>query len=346
MSRLPLRPPRLLATALLLLAFHALPWVQWEGRQALLLDLSARRFDIFGLTLWPDDLGLLLGLLAVMASALALLTHLGGRLWCGHACPQTVWSAAFDGIAGLTRRWLRPPWLEFGVRHLLWASLAVWTAVSFVGLFSPIHGLLGRAPHAGWSDWELFWVLFYAAATWGNAGFLRRQVCRTLCPFARVQPLLQDGHTPRMLYLAPRGEPRGPRPLGLGSVQARGRGLLDATTAQDYVFRAAHAALSGGPVQFSSDRLGDCTDCGDCVRACPLQLDVRNGPQADCVACGACSHACAQAQQQAGLGHRLIAYVSPERHVGAPIHWLRPRTLVLLVLLGALLAAAYVQLPR
>ena len=322
----------------LLLAFLALPWLRWDGRQALLLDLGNRRFDLFGFTLWPDDVGVLLGLLAVMFVGLALLTHVGGRLWCGHACPQTVWGAAFDAIARVTRRWLRNAAAERIVRHLLWALLALWTGVSFVGLFSPMHGLLDRAAHAGWSGWELFWVLFYATATWGNAGFLRRQVCQSLCPFARFQPALHDGHTPRMLYIAPRGEPRGARPRGLGSVQARGRGLLDATTAHDYVFRAAHPALSGGLPRFADDRLGDCTDCGDCVRACPMQLDIRNGPDASCLACGACAAACSQAQRSAGFDRGLVAYLSPERLAGRPVRWLRPRTVALLALLAALLA--------
>ena len=105
--------------------------------------------------------------------------------------------------------------------------LSLWTGITFVGLFSPISELVAAAPRIGWSGWETFWVLFYAAATWGNAGVLREQVCRSLCPFARMQPLLTDPHTPRMLYDARRGEPRGARPSGLGGVLGRGRGLLD-----------------------------------------------------------------------------------------------------------------------
>lgn len=329
--------PRAVPLALLL-AFHALPWLRWDGRQAVLLDLANRRLDLFGLTLGPGDPGTVLVLLAIAVTALALLTHLAGRVWCGHACPQTLWSGAFGTVAAATRRWLRPGWRQQAVQHLLWAGLAVWTGISFVGLFSPIDSLLARAAHAGWSGWELFWVVFYAAATWGNAGLLRQQVCRTLCPFARLQPLLHDDHTPRMHYLAPVGEPRGARPAGLGGIHARGRGLLDAATAQDYVFRAAHPALSGGRARFSADRLGDCIDCGACVQVCALQLDVRNGPQADCLACGDCARACAQVQAQQQFAGTLIVYRSPARDTGARTRWLRPAGILLLAVLAALLA--------
>ena len=197
---------RTLGLALLVL-FHALPWLQWDGRQALLLDLNARRFDLFAWTLWPDDIGVLLGLLAVMAVGLALLTHLAGRVWCGHACPQTLWTRAFDGIAQALARVL-PAKLARPATQLAWLLLSLWTGITFVGLFSPIRELVTGAFDGAWSGWETFWVLFYAGATWGNAGFLREQVCRSLCPFARMQPLLTDPHTPRMLYDPRRGEPR------------------------------------------------------------------------------------------------------------------------------------------
>lgn len=326
------------ALSMLLLAlFYALPWLRWNGRQALLLDINARRFDLFGWTLWPGDVGVLIGLLAVLAVGLALLTHLAGRIWCGHACPQTLWRRAFDWIARAMARALPAPAVR-PATQVAWGLLSLWTGITFVGLFSPIDELVVAAPHAGWSGWETFWVLFYAAATWGNAGFLREQVCRSLCPFARLQPLLTDPHTPRMLYDARRGEPRGMRPSGLGGVLGRGRGLLDPTTAQDYVFRAAHPLLAGPMPTFSADRLGDCTDCAACVSACPMQLDIRQGPQADCLACGACLEACSRQQHQAGFGPGLVHYCSPQAMAGQPRQWWRPRTLALLSMLLALLA--------
>lgn len=320
-------------TVLLLAAFHLLPWLRWDGHQAVLLDLAERRFDLFGLTLWPGQPALLLGLLAVLAVMLALLTHLAGRVWCGHACPQTLWSALFGWVERCTRRWLGAATCEPWIRHLLWALIALWTGLTFVGLFTPIEDLLARTLDGHLRVWEAFWMLFYAAATFGNAAYLRQRVCQTFCPFARIQTQFCDGHTPRMLYVAPRGEPRGPRPRGLGSVAQRGRGLLDRTTAQDYVFRAAHPQLAGPMPHFAADRLGDCTDCGDCVRVCPAHLDIRNGPQAACLACGACLVACRSAQHAAGFDQGLIRYISPERLSRRPARLLRPRTLGLLGLL-------------
>ena len=319
--------------AVLLVGFHVLPWLRWDGRQALLLDLADRRFDLFGLTLRPDQAGLLLGVVAVLAAALVLCTHLAGRVWCGHLCPQTVWSTVFAAVERRTRHWLGASPAEPVARYATWTCIAVWTAFSFVGLFTPIQPLLGRAAQLRLGGFELFWILFYATATLGNAGFLRRHVCRSLCPFARLQPLLCDGHTPRMLYLAPRGEPRGPRLPGGGGIAQRGRGLLDADTAQDYVFRWAHPQLAGPMPRFSADRLGDCTDCGHCVQACPMALDVRDGPQADCLDCGACAIACEQTQQAAGQGHGLIRRMSPQRLAGQRPQWIRPRTAALLGLL-------------
>ena len=318
-------------TLALLAGFYGLPWLQWNGRQALLLDLVQRRFNLFGLTLWPDDVGLLLGLLALSAVLLALFTHLAGRLWCGHACPQTLWSQLFGWVERGTRWALHGASGEPLLRHAIWACLALATGLTVVGLFTPFHPLLMRAVQCRLGAWETFWIVFYAAATWGNAGFLRRHVCRALCPFARIQPLLADAHTPRMLYLAPRGEPRGARDARLGSVAARGRGLLDPTTAQDYVFRAAHPELAGPMPLFAADRLGDCIDCRLCVSACPVGLDVREGPQADCLACGACLVACNKVQHATMGTSGLIRYTRPDHGLSPPRRMLRPVTLVLLV---------------
>lgn len=347
MNRLPwLSHLPTLLTTVLLASFHALPWLRWNGRQALLLDLSNRRFDLFGLTLWPGDVGLLISLLAAAAVGLALFTHVAGRLWCGHACPQTLWSTLFNRVERCTRRWLRHPVAERTLRHVLWAMIALWTGVTFVGFFTPIDALLGRLVQLRPSGWEIFWILFYAAATWGNGGFLRRRVCTTLCPFARFQPALSDGHTPRMLYMAPRGEPRGARPAGLGSVARRGRGLLDGTTAQDYVFRAAHPELAGPMPRFAFDRLGDCIDCAACVRACPIGLDIRNGPHADCLSCAACLLACHRVQHDAGFDTGLIRFCAPERMAGRPRRLLRPVTLALLGVLVVLVLLGGWQLAR
>ena len=335
--RAPLRW-RPLLSALLLAGFYALPWLRWDGRQALLFDLAARRFDLFGWTLWPQDVGLLLGLAAVLATALVLLTNLAGRVWCGYGCPQTLWSRLFRWIEqGIARR-VPAAGAARAITHLAWMLVAAWTGITFVGFFSPIHGLVGTSWPPLWSGWETFWIVFYAAATWGNAGFLREHVCRELCPYARVHGVFCDSDTPRMHYRARRGEPRGPRMPGLGGVEARGRGLLDPTSARDYAFRAAHEDIAGPMPRFSADRLGDCLDCGACASVCPMALDVRAGPHADCIGCGDCLDACDARMRAAQFPIGLLQYTSTAAMQQRPARWLRPRTLAaagaLLALLG------------
>ena len=335
--RAPLRW-RPLLSALLLAGFYAMPWLRWDGRQALLFDLAARRFDLFGWTLWPQDVGLLLGLAAVLATALVLLTNLAGRVWCGYGCPQTLWSRLFRWIEqGIARR-VPAAGAARAITHLAWMLVAAWTGITFVGFFSPIHGLVGTSWPPLWSGWETFWIVFYAAATWGNAGFLREHVCRELCPYARVHGVFCDSDTPRMHYRARRGEPRGPRMPGLGGVDARGRGLLDPTSARDYAFRAAHEDIAGPMPRFSADRLGDCLDCGACASVCPMALDVRAGPHADCIGCGDCLDACDARMRAAQFPIGLIQYTSTAAMQQRPARWLRPRTLAaagaLLALLG------------
>lgn len=335
--RAPLRW-RPLLSALLLAGFYALPWLRWDGRQALLFDLAARRFDLFGWTLWPQDVGLLLGLAAVLATALVLLTNLAGRVWCGYGCPQTLWSRLFRWIEqGIARR-VPAEGAARAITHLAWMLVAAWTGITFVGFFSPIHGLVGTSWPPLWSGWETFWIVFYAAATWGNAGFLREHVCRELCPYARIHGVFCDSDTPRMHYRARRGEPRGPRMPGLGGVEARGRGLLDPTSARDYAFRAAHEDIAGPMPRFSADRLGDCLDCGACASVCPMALDVRAGPHADCIGCGDCLDACDARMRAAQFPIGLLQYTSTAAMQQRPARWLRPRTLAaagaLLALLG------------
>ncbi|MDX3934887.1 4Fe-4S dicluster domain-containing protein [Stenotrophomonas sp.] len=335
--RAPLRW-RPLLSALLLAGFYAMPWLRWDGRQALLFDLAARRFDLFGWTLWPQDVGLLLGLAAVLATALVLLTNLAGRVWCGYGCPQTLWSRLFRWIEqGIARR-VPAAGAARAITHLAWMLVAAWTGITFVGFFSPIHGLVGTSWPPLWRGWETFWIVFYAAATWGNAGFLREHVCRELCPYARVHGVFCDSDTPRMHYRARRGEPRGPRMPGLGGVEARGRGLLDPTSARDYAFRAAHEDIAGPMPRFSADRLGDCLDCGACASVCPMALDVRAGPHADCIGCGDCLDACDARMRAAQFPIGLLQYTSTAAMQQRPARWLRPRTLAaagaLLALLG------------
>jgi len=358
---------RIAAVAWLLGMFYVFPWLRWDGRQAVLFDLPARKFHVFGLTFWPQDFLFLALLLIIAALALFFFTALAGRLWCGYACPQTVWTEVFlwmerwtEGDRARRIKLDAAPWsaaklLRKGAKHSLWVLFALWTGFTFVGFFTPISQLAVRLPALQWGGWETFWVLFYALATWGNAGFLREQVCKYMCPYARFQSAMFDRNTLIIAYDPMRGEPRGPRKRGLPSVLERARGLLDKITAYDYVFRAAqHPTAADNRLQargtitfdtataealplprFDAEALGDCIDCTICVQVCPTGIDIRNGLQYECIACGACVDACDDVMDKMGYPHGLIRYTTQNAIDGKPTRLLRPRILVY----GAILAA-------
>lgn len=369
----PLTRLRTAAVFWLLGMFYLFPWLRWDGHQAVLFDLPARKFHVFGLTFWPQDFLFLALLLIIAALALFFFTALAGRLWCGYACPQTVWTEVFLWIERWTegdrnRRmkldagpWTGEKLLRKGAKHALWALFALWTGFTFVGFFTPITELAARAPllgsAPGWGGWETFWVLFYALATWGNAGFLREQVCKYMCPYARFQSAMFDRNTLLIAYDPMRGEPRGPRKR-IPSVLQRERGLLDPDTANDYVLRAhynpsaadarlqargtitfAGAGATFAPLpKFAPEQLGDCIDCTICVQVCPTGIDIRNGLQYECIACGACIDACNGVMRKLGYPKGLIRYSTQNAIDGKRTRILRPRVLIYGALLAALLA--------
>ena len=358
---------RKIAVVVLLGMFYGFPWLRWDGRQAVLFDLPARKFYIFWLNFWPQDFVFLTMLLMIAGLALFFFTTIAGRLWCGYACPQTVWTEVFlwmeqwtEGDRGRRMKLDAAPWgLEKlrrkGSKHALWLLFALWTGFTFVGFFTPITDLAARAPF-GWGGWESFWVMFYALATWGNAGFLREQVCKYMCPYARFQSAMFDRNTLIIAYDPMRGEPRGPRKRGMSGVTERARGLLDQATAYDYVFRAAHhptaadaavqarggtsildAGLKAEPMpSFKTEELGDCIDCTICVQVCPTGIDTRNGLQYECIACGACIDACDEVMDKMGYPQGLIRYSTQNSIDAKPTRVLRPRAIIYGLLLLAL----------
>ncbi|GAB2509041.1 cytochrome c oxidase accessory protein CcoG [Pseudoxanthomonas sangjuensis] len=367
----PLARLRTAAVFWLLGMFYLFPWLRWDGHQAVLFDLPARKFHVFGLTFWPQDFLFLALLLIIAALALFFFTALAGRLWCGYACPQTVWTEVFLWMERWTEGdrnkrmkldagpWTREKLLRKGAKHALWALFALWTGFTFVGFFTPITDLASRLAPFGWGGWETFWVFFYALATWGNAGFLREQVCKYMCPYARFQSAMFDRNTLLIAYDPMRGEPRGPRKR-IPSVLQRERGLLDLETANDYAVRAhfnpsaaderlqAHGTITFGGAgaaaafaplpKFAPEQLGDCIDCTICVQVCPTGIDIRNGLQYECIACGACIDACNGVMQKLGYPDGLIRYSTQNAIEGKRSRILRPRVLVYGALLAALLA--------
>jgi len=303
------------------LVFYGLPWLEWGQRQAVLFDLGARRFYIFGLVLYPQDFIYLTALLVISALSLFLFTAVAGRLWCGFACPQTVYTEIFlwiecriegdrtarmrlDGapmsLEKLVKKWFK---------HLVWLGLALWTGFSFVGYFSPIRDLGLAFLQTRMGSWEVFWVAFYGLATYGNAGFLREQVCKYMCPYARFQSAMFDRDTLIVTYDQARGEPRG----------ARSR-------------KAALQALE----------LGACVDCTLCVQVCPTGIDIRNGLQYECISCGACADVCDTVMDKMSYPRGLIRFSTQN---GVAARWtqsqmlrrvLRPRVLIYSAVLLAL----------
>ena len=273
--------------ALTQLIFYGLCWLPWNGRQAVLFDLEARRFYLFDLVLWPQDTIYLALLLVLSALALFLFTAVAGRLWCGYTCPQTVYTEIFlwieKQIEGDRQKRMKldaAPMdaAKFGrksAKHAIWLLLSLWTGFTFVGYFTPIHDLAHQALSASMSGGEIFWVLFYGAATYGNAGFLREQMCKYICPYARFQFVMFDSDTLIITYDEQRGDPRGSRSK---KVDPRQQGL------------------------------GDCVDCGICVQVCPTGIDIRDGLQVECIGCAACIDACDQVMDKMNYPRGLIRY--------------------------------------
>lgn len=271
------------------LFFYGMPWVNWNGRQALLFDLGERRFYVLGLVLQPQDFIYLAVLLVISALALFFFTAVAGRVWCGYSCPQTVYTELFlwierrvEGDRSARMRLDALPWgwhklWRKGSKHALWLALALFTGFSFVGYFSPIRELAPALLQPAKSPWLWFWVLFYGAATYGNAGFLREQMCKFMCPYARFQSALIDMDSLVIAYDSARGESRGPRS------------------------RKADHRRAG---------LGDCVDCTLCVQVCPTGIDIRNGLQNECIACAACIDVCDGVMDRMGYGRGLIRYTS------------------------------------
>ncbi|WP_018953387.1 cytochrome c oxidase accessory protein CcoG [Thioalkalivibrio sulfidiphilus] len=300
--------------------FYGAPWLTWGDRQAIWFDLPGRKFHVIGWTFWPQDFFLLALLLIIAALSLFFFTTLAGRLWCGYACPQTVWTEAFlwierriEGDRSAQMKLDKAPWggrklAIKGTKHAIWLIFALFTGLTFVGYFTPIAELMPRFFTFQTGGWETFWILFYAFATWGNAGFMREQVCIYMCPYARFQSAMFDKDTLIISYDEKRGEPRGSRKRG---VDPKEKGL------------------------------GDCIDCTLCVQVCPTGIDIRDGLQYQCIGCAACVDVCDQVMDKMGYPRGLVRYTTENAMEGKVTKVLRPRVvlyaLLLLVLMAGLL---------
>ncbi|MBA3032619.1 MAG: cytochrome c oxidase accessory protein CcoG [Gammaproteobacteria bacterium] len=300
------------------LLYYGLPWLEWNDRQAVLLDLVNRKFYIVGLVLWPQDVFFLAIILIISAYALFLFTAVAGRLWCGYTCPQTVYTEIFmwieEKIEGKRSARIKLDQApldgrKFSLRALkygAWVLLALWTGFTLVGYFTPIKTLWGEFWSWNLGPWESFWIFFYAAFTYAFAGHLREQVCLYMCPYARFQGVMFDPDTLVITYDPERGEPRGSRKKG---VDPRSVGK------------------------------GDCVDCDICVQVCPTGIDIRDGLQYECIGCAACIDACDDVMAQMNYPKGLIRYTTEnalEQHWGwkeVVGHIVRPRIIIYTVIL-------------
>jgi cytochrome c oxidase accessory protein FixG len=295
--------------------YYATPWIRWPRpaplpQQAVLVDFAHQRFYFFFIQLWPQEVYFITGLLVMAALALFLTSALFGRLWCGYACPQTVWTdlyiaveRAFEGDRNARMKLDASPlsfdkaWRKSG-KHLVWIAIAAATGGAWVFYF-----------HDAPSLWRTFWagqgpitayisVAVLTFTTYSLAGGMREQVCTYLCPWPRIQGAMLDEHSLQVTYRRDRGEPRGPHKKA------------DSWTGR-----------------------GDCVDCNQCVVVCPMGIDIRDGAQIECINCGLCVDACDEVMGKVGRPTSLISYDTDAavaaRVVGRkPVYkFIRPRTM-------------------
>jgi len=308
---------RITGVSILLGLYYFFPWINLNNRQIILFDLPDRKFYIFDWIFWPQDFIYLALLLICAALALFLFTSLAGRLWCGYACPQTVWTEVFlwieRKVEGSRAQQIKLDKQELNLRkfrikttkHSIWVIFSLFTGFTFVGYFTPIRELLLNLSHFELSTSEFFWLIFYSFATYGNAGWLREQVCMYMCPYARFQSAMFDKNTLVISYDEARGEPRGNRKK---------------------------------EADIEAKQLGSCVDCTLCVQVCPTGIDIRNGLQYECIGCAACIDACDEVMVKMDYPKGLIKYTTENTLEGKPTNLLSARVIVYSILLISILS--------
>lgn len=308
------RTIRRAVSAVLLGVYFILPWVRINGRQPLLFDIPGRKFYVFNTIFWPQEVYYLAILVILLVVALFAFTAFAGRLWCGYACPQTVFTDIFMWIERLTEgdraRRMRldgaamtsGKFARKAVKHALWITFSFATAFTFVSYFIPPYELFGRITALSLTGPNVFWLAFFTVTTYGDCGFLRELICLVPCPYGRFQSALFDTDTLIIGYDVKRGEPRG------------------------------HVKKGG------EKAAGDCVDCSMCVQVCPTGIDIRDGLQCECIACTRCIDACNAVMRKTGRPEGLIRYGSLRSIGGGRTRVLRPRVVIYAISITLLFA--------
>ena len=298
-------------TQSLWLLFFLVPYLRWNGKQAILFDIEHRQFHFFNLTVLPQDIWMLSLLLLLLAMALFAVTSVASRVWCGFFCFQTTWTDWFtwieekiEGAPHARRKLDAAPWNPEKIRkkvikHFIWMVIALLAGISFSIWFVDAYDYWGnlvqlQLPLVGWVT-----LIAFLFGTYILAGLMREQVCMWMCPYARIQGVMMDAQTILPAYDFRRGEPRG---------------------------KLHRNAGEGGAAQ------GDCIDCFQCVQVCPTGVDIRNGQQLGCITCSLCLDACDSIMDKVGKPRGLIRYASLDELEGKPVKkmYQHPRTLVYL----------------
>jgi cytochrome c oxidase accessory protein FixG len=310
---------RRVVLSVLVAVYYVGAWLSWNGQPMFWFNLPDRQFTVFGVAFWPQEFVLLSWLLMMAAFGLFVVTVIAGRVWCGWACPQTVWALVYfwierkvEGTRTQRLRLDKGPWdrRRIGrklVKWTLWAVVALSISFTFVAYFLRPEVLIAKITSFSLTPWEQLWLLLPAGASFLMSGVLREQVCFHMCPYARFQSVMFDRNTLIISYDAERGDPRGHRPRQFEKEATAAPAATPATTPT-----AAQA-------------LGDCVDCKRCVHACPTGIDIRDGLQYECIACAACIDACNDVMGELGQAPDLIRYSSQHADSGEHVSWMRPR---------------------
>jgi cytochrome c oxidase accessory protein FixG len=302
--------------------YYLLPFVRWNRGlgapdQAVLVDLPNSRFYFFFIELWPQEVYYFTGLLIIAAITLFLMNSVGGRIWCGYLCPQTVWTDLFYAVERLVEGDRRERmkkdaakgtlklqrFIEIALKHSVWLMIAWWTGGAWVLYFNDAPTLVKQLATFQAPLLAYIWIGILTATTYVLAGFMREQVCVYMCPWPRIQAALTDEWALNVTYKFDRGERR------------------------TSLKKANELRAVGEPV-------GDCVDCYQCVAVCPTGIDIRDGAQLDCIQCGLCIDACDTVMKKVGRQTRLIGYDNDiniqRRQAGKPPMYrvVRPRTIV------------------